>query len=190
MAVRITTPQTVNGQDYPSGMLVVGLDAREEEQLVQGGGAARVNLPPVSGGGYVSTTAYTSAAALEAAFPAASNSGKQGLVGSSAPYSVYVSNGTSWVQTGGSSGATPAASAFTSRALTTADNGAPLVCGGSQTATVNTGLGAGFGCSFKGTIAFSGTATVNDVRVSGAANPWCALVQTGTDAYDAVGSKA
>lgn len=51
MAVRINTPQTIGGQDYPAGMLVVGLDAREEEQLAGGGGAARVGLPAVSGGG-------------------------------------------------------------------------------------------------------------------------------------------
>lgn len=88
----------------------------------------------------------------------------------------------------GSSGGVP--SAFTSRALTDSDNGDVLVCGSSQTATVNTGLTSGFGCSFKGTIAFDGTATVTDVRTTGASNPWCALVQTGTDTYDVVGSKA
>ena len=37
---------------------------------------------------------------------------------------------------------------------------------------------------------FDGTATVTDVRTTGAANPWCALVQTGADTYDAVGGKA
>lgn len=81
-------------------------------------------------------------------------------------------------------------SAFTSRALTNADDGDTLICGSSQTATVNTGLASGFGCMFKGTIAFDGTATVTDVRVTGSSNPWCALVQTGTDTYDVVGGKA
>lgn len=80
--------------------------------------------------------------------------------------------------------------AFTSRALTAADDGYTLVCASSQTATVNTGLASGFGCAFKGAISFAGTATVTDVRTAGAANPWCALVQTGADTYDAVGSKA
>ena len=84
----------------------------------------------------------------------------------------------------------PAPSAFTSRVLTNADDGATLVCGSAQTATVNTGLWSGFGCAIKGSISFDGTATVTDVRTSGAANPWCALVQTGTDTYDAVGGKA
>lgn len=81
-------------------------------------------------------------------------------------------------------------SAFTSRALANTDNGNTLVCGSSQTATVNTGLASGFGCAFKGTIAFTGSATVTDVRTTGATNPWCALVQTGTNTYDAVGGKA
>ena len=84
---------------------------------------------------------------------------------------------------------TQAPAAFTSRALVGADNGATLICASAQTATVNTGLPAGFGCAFKGTIAFNGTATVTDVRTTGATNPWCSLVNTGTDAYDVVGSK-
>jgi hypothetical protein len=50
---------------------------------------------------------------------------------------------------------------------------------------------SGFGCGFKGTIAFTATGTtVNDVRTTGAANPWCSLIQIGTDTYDVVGSKA
>lgn len=81
-------------------------------------------------------------------------------------------------------------SAFTSRVLTSADNGAPLICASAQTATVNTGLPTAFGCSFKGAISFAGTATVADVRTTGAANPWCALVQTGANTYDVVGGKA
>lgn len=80
--------------------------------------------------------------------------------------------------------------AFTSRALTDNDDGDTLVCATAQVATVNTGLAAGFGCTFKGAITFAGTATVNDVRVSGSASPWCALIQTGTNTYDVVGGKA
>lgn len=75
------------------------------------------------------------------------------------------------------------------RALTDADNGKNLICTGSLTITVNTGLVSGFGCSFKGTVAFTGSATVTDVRTSGATNPWCAICATGTDTYDIVGSK-
>jgi len=45
----------------------------------------------------VSTTAYASSLALEAAFPAASNGGKSAIVGNQAPYTLYVSNGTAWV---------------------------------------------------------------------------------------------
>lgn len=94
---------------------------------------------------------------------------------------------------GGSPGSVTGAgipSAFTSRALTNADDGDTLICASAQTATVNTGLSSGFGCAFKGAISFTGSATVTDVRTTGAANPWCALVQTGTDTYDAVGGKA
>ena len=87
-------------------------------------------------------------------------------------------------------GGTSSPYAFTSRALTEADNGQTLVCASSQTATVNTGLPNGFGCAFKGTILFAGTATVTDVRTTGATNPWCALTATGTDTYDVVGTKA
>jgi hypothetical protein len=76
------------------------------------------------------------------------------------------------------------------RALTNADSTKNLICAGSRTFTVNTGLQPGFGCSFKGTVAFTGTATVTDVRTTGATNPWCALVARGTDTYDIVGSKA
>lgn len=76
------------------------------------------------------------------------------------------------------------------RALTAADNGKNLICTGSLTFTVNTGLPGFFGCAFKGTVAFNGTATVSDVRTTGATNPWCSLVRTGVDTYDIVGSKA
>lgn len=79
---------------------------------------------------------------------------------------------------------------FTSRTLIAADNGNTLICATAQTATVNTGLPTGFGCAFKGEISFNGTATVTDVRVAGAVNPWCRLVQTGPDTYDVINSNA
>ena len=84
--------------------------------------------------------------------------------------------------------------AFTTRSLANTDNGKNLICGSAQVATVPTGLASGFGCAFKGIITFTapgtGVATVTDVRTTGATNPWCALVQTGTDTYDCVGTKA
>ena len=83
-----------------------------------------------------------------------------------------------------------APASFTSRALTDSDNDKTLVCGSAQTATINTGLGSGFGCAFKGAISFDGTATVTDVRTTGATNPWCAIVNTGSNTYDVVGGKA
>jgi hypothetical protein len=76
------------------------------------------------------------------------------------------------------------------RTLNNSDNGKNLICTGSLTFTVNTGLMSGFGCCFKGTVAFTGTATVTDVRTTGSTNPWCALCQTGANTYDVVGAKA
>lgn len=86
---------------------------------------------------------------------------------------------------------TPGPSAFTTRALLAADNGATLICATSQTATVNSGLAAGFGVAVKGTISFTAGSgvTVTDVRTSGSSAPWCALTQTATDVYDIVGNK-
>lgn len=83
-------------------------------------------------------------------------------------------------------------SAFTSRTLTSADNGASLVAAGAAVATVNTGLPTGFGCAFygAGAVTFAGTATVTDYRTTGASNPSCALVQLGTDTYSVYGTKA
>ncbi len=86
-------------------------------------------------------------------------------------------------------GGTASPYAFTSRALTDSDNGQTRVCASAQVATVNTGLPNGFGCAFKGAISFDGTATVTDVRTTGATNPWCGLVNTGTNNYDVVGTK-
>ena len=75
------------------------------------------------------------------------------------------------------------------RALTINDDTNTLVCTGSRIFTVNAGLGVGFGVAAKGTCSFApGTAIVTDVRVAGVPNPWCALVQTGVDTYDVVGS--
>jgi len=94
-----------------------------------------------------------------------------------------------WVQTAPVVSGVPSAEG-SDRALTNTDNGKNLICAGTRIFTVNTGLISGFGCSFKGTVSFTGTATVTDVRTTGAVNPWCALCATGTDTYDIVGSKA
>lgn len=72
------------------------------------------------------------------------------------------------------------------RLLTVNDNGKSLICAGTPTFTLNTGMVTGFGCAFKGSPNFTGTATINDVRVSGTANPWCALKQIGLDVYDLI----
>lgn len=78
------------------------------------------------------------------------------------------------------------------RTLTASDADAVLVCVTAQTLTVPAGLPSGFGCSIKGTstVAAGAGVTVTDVRASGVATPWCALVQTGTDTYEVVGGKA
>lgn len=76
-----------------------------------------------------------------------------------------------------------------SRALLSTDNGRTLVCPSTRMFTVNTGMPTGFGVAAKGACTFvGGTATVTDVRTTVDANPWCALVYTGIDTYDIVGT--
>lgn len=77
----------------------------------------------------------------------------------------------------------------TDRTLLPTDNGKTIICANTVILTIPTGLGSGFGCAIKGTFTYGGTATVTDVREIGAINPWCALVQTGTDTYELVGNK-
>jgi hypothetical protein len=76
--------------------------------------------------------------------------------------------------------------------LVAADNGGTSITPVACAVTVNTGLGLGFGRGFRGAgvVSFAGSATVSDKRTTGAANPTCALLCTGTDTYDVVGSKA
>lgn len=84
-----------------------------------------------------------------------------------------------------------APSSFTTRSLTSKDDGDVLICATSQTATVPAGLFAGFGCAFRGAVSFTADAgvTLTDLRQSGATTPWCALVNTDTNVYDIVGTK-
>lgn len=79
-----------------------------------------------------------------------------------------------------------------SRALVAADDSKTLICTGSLTFTVPSGLPSGFGLSAKGTCTFNpgSGATVNDIRTTGSLTPWCALIQTGSNSYDVVGGKA
>ena len=81
----------------------------------------------------------------------------------------------------------------TSRLLSAEDNGKTLVLTGTPLLTIDMGLPVGFGCAIKGDFTYAVTspaaATVTDVRDAGAVSPWCAVVQTGTDTYDLVGSK-
>lgn len=74
--------------------------------------------------------------------------------------------------------------------LAAGDDGKTLVLTGTPLITINAGLPAGFSCAIKGDFTYGGTASVSDVRESGAVNPWCALLPTGTDTYDLVGNKA
>jgi hypothetical protein len=73
--------------------------------------------------------------------------------------------------------------------LTDSHNGSTLILTSTPLLTINTGLPSGFGCAIKGSFTYTGTATVADVRNTGVTNPWCALIQTGTDTYDLVGGK-
>lgn len=102
----------------------------------------------------------------------------------------WVSSNTWKVLVSGSASMAP--SAFTARTLTDADNGKVFTVATAQAATVNTGLIAGFGCTFvgAGALTTAGTATVTDYRTSGATNPACSILQIGTDTYGVYGSKA
>lgn len=88
---------------------------------------------------------------------------------------------------GNSSSAVPVA--FTTRALTSEDNGKTLVTASAQIATVNTGLPSGFNVNASGAITFSGTAAIVDRRNSGSSYPFCSLIQIGTDSYELRGEK-
>jgi hypothetical protein len=81
-------------------------------------------------------------------------------------------------------------SAFTSRVLLPADNGEMLVCATLQTATVNSGMVSGFGCSFSGDITFVAGAgvVINDSRLAGSPTAFCGLIQVGVDSYKIIGS--
>ena len=90
------------------------------------------------------------------------------------------------------SGGTP--SAFTSRALTDADQNARFEVSTAQVATVNTGLRADFACTFlgAGALTFDGTAdpTAQDYRTTGAANPICSLLKLADGSLAVYGGKA
>lgn len=67
--------------------------------ITDGSGNPTGLLHPTGGTIPIGTsTAYATPAALETAFPSAANKGMTGLVGTSAPYTEYVSNGSAWVQ--------------------------------------------------------------------------------------------
>ena len=78
----------------------------------------------------------------------------------------------------------------TGTTLSSTHSGATLVVSSTPALTINTGLPSGFSCSIKGAFTYAGSATVSDVRNTGATNPWCALMNTATDTYDLVGGKA
>jgi hypothetical protein len=73
------------------------------------------------------------------------------------------------------------------RALTDDDNGGTKYCPVPVVFTIDTGLCVGFGCAVRGLTSFVGTADIDDVRIPGAVNPWCAVVQVDVDSYEIVG---
>jgi hypothetical protein len=81
---------------------------------------------------------------------------------------------------------------FTTRTLRRADNERTfLPTDTSQTATIPTNLPEGFSCAFNSnvTIAAASGVTVTDKRTTGATNPTCAVINTGTNTYEVWGSK-
>jgi hypothetical protein len=88
---------------------------------------------------------------------------------------------------------TPAASTLsisTGTTLTSASNNVTYNATSSPSITVNTGLGAGFGCAFYGAVSFSGTATLVDKRVTGVGAAICCLLSFALDSYVIVGSSS
>lgn len=159
----------------------------------------------ILGGGYVGS--FATAAALQTASPAASNPACTAIVTGGPTPGFYVSNGTAWAMTDGATlSASIAANAAAiagkepittigttgNQTLTAAQNNQVIPTSGASVITVNTGLGVGFGCAFvgAGVVTFAGSATVTDKRTTGATNPACSLVPTGTDVYSVIGSKA
>lgn len=88
----------------------------------------------------------------------------------------------------------PGPGSFATRTLGRDDDACVFDVPSTATATVPKGMPPNFGCGFRGagvlTVAAGTGVTVNDVRSSGATNPWCALVQVGVDTYDVTGTKA
>lgn len=80
------------------------------------------------------------------------------------------------------------------KATTDADDGGTFTAAVNSAVTVHSGAvaGFGFGVSGAGIVTFTGASgvTVTDKRTSGAANPVCALVQLGANAYEVWGTKA
>ncbi len=151
---------------------------------------AKIANGTITGGNLASNSSISTTGTISG-----SGSGLTNLTAANLSGAVAVANG--------GTGATTAPAALTNlgvgvvsaesagRALVATDDAATLICTASPSFTVNTGMPNGFGLASKGSCAFvaGAGATVNDVRVSGQVNPWCALVQTGVDTYDVVGGK-
>jgi hypothetical protein len=152
---------------------------------------------------------FASTSALQTAFPAASNTGYKALVGASAPYTNYSSNGSAWVKgvsasTDLTDGATINAQITTNTAaavqitgnvtITTANqatyNGKVLEWTGAFSVTLNSGLANDFGfagispASGNASIVSDGTTTFNGATTTvtrAAAQPMFTVTQRSTN---------
>lgn len=81
------------------------------------------------------------------------------------------------------------AGTFTSRALTASDNGGVFYTSASQVVTINSGVTGFNTCVFYGPVTFTGTATIEDKRTTGADTD-VAMVQRlpAADAFRIIGS--
>ncbi len=81
--------------------------------------------------------------------------------------------------------------AITSRTLTAEDDGKVFVASTSFSVAVDAGMPVGFGSAFKGVVSFTanGGVTLTDLRSVEASGFWCALVNTGVNTYDIIGTK-